>query len=301
MTELTWGILLAAYLFVGGLAGGSYVIAAVADLFGKGKYKVLSKSGTYVSLLSIIIGLVLLIVDLGRFDVDPLSPLNAYINFPTSIMSFGTWIITAFMVVSLVTSVLWFFRGNSIIRKIVEIAGIVLGGSTAAYTGLLLSFSRGILFWASPFLPWLFIISGLLTGLVMAWIMVPLISWFAPRFFEDFKDLFDVKTHFARLVSQSQRYTVVLTILELLILIVFVASVPNSSVLTAGRGVGMFFYAYLILGIIIPLAMEYYQGRLNPNVNEIRVLSTSMISFVLILVGGFLLRYVILTAGQISI
>jgi polysulfide reductase chain C len=80
MENLTWGILLAAYLFVGGMAGGAFIIGALADIFGKGKYKVLSKSGVYVSLISIIIGLVLLILDLGRFEVDPLSPLNAYIT-----------------------------------------------------------------------------------------------------------------------------------------------------------------------------------------------------------------------------
>jgi len=73
MEELTWGILLAAYLFVGGMAGGAYIIGALADLTGRKTkgWKILSKSGIYVSLFSIIIGLVLLILDLGRFEVAP--------------------------------------------------------------------------------------------------------------------------------------------------------------------------------------------------------------------------------------
>src|SRR3989339_275467 len=103
---LEWGIFLVGYLFVGGLAGGAYIISAVADLLGKGKYKVLSKSGAYVSLISILVGLVLLVIDLGRFRVDLLTPLNAYLNFPASIMSVGTWIITAFTVVALLTAIL---------------------------------------------------------------------------------------------------------------------------------------------------------------------------------------------------
>ena len=45
MSEMTWGYLMATYLFLGGLAGGSYVVSALADLFKGDDYEVLSKSG----------------------------------------------------------------------------------------------------------------------------------------------------------------------------------------------------------------------------------------------------------------
>ena len=298
MAELSWGILLVAYLFVGGMAGGSYIVAALADLLGKGKYRVLSKSGVYVSLLSIIAGLALLILDLGRFEVDPLTPLNAYVNFPTSIMSVGTWIVTAFIIVSLLTSILWFFQGSDIIRKLLEVAGIVLGGSTAAYTGLLLAFSRGRLFWNTPYLPWLFIISGSLTGLAVSLFVIPIVAKLMPRFFEDFRDLFENKRDYAALIGDGQKYIMALITIELgLVVIELGAGGAYTEFQLAG--LSTVFMVYLIVGLIIPLVIGYYAVRSSSIKNERSVILFSLGSFILILAGGFLLRYIILYTGQI--
>ncbi len=298
MAEISWGIMLAAYLFVGGMAGGAYMVASLADLFGKGKYKVLSKSGTYISLISILVGLVLLVLDLGRFDVDPLGALNAYINFPTSIMSVGTWIVTGFMVVSLITSVLWFFQGSGLVRKILEIAGLVLGCSTAAYTGLLLSFARGRPFWASPYLPVTFIVSGTLTGLVLALLMIPIIAWFMPRFFEDFKELFKNREKFTEILIAGQRYILTLIVVELILVIIELGTGHGGSLLAIGS-LSVPFFAYIVLGLLIPLGIAYYTQRVEYVVKYSVLVPTSLGSFVLVLIGGFLLRYVILFGGQL--
>jgi polysulfide reductase chain C len=293
MTELSWGILLAAYLFIGGLAGGAYMVASLLDILGKRRYQVVSKSGTYLSLVSILVGLVLLIMDLGR----PMGALNAYVHFPTSIMSVGTWIITGFAVVSLLTSILWFFNGNKYIRKILGIVGFILGGSTAAYTGLLLSFARGRPFWLQPFLPWTFIISGTLTGLAMALLMIPIIAWFMPRFFEDFQSLVkDKQRDFSEILVTGQRYFAVLIIIELALILVELGVGHGGSLLALGN-VTLLFYVYLIFGLLVPLGISYLSVRASWKSDG--TLISSIISIVLILVGGFLLRYVILTAGQL--
>jgi len=299
MEELTWGILLAAYLFVGGMAGGAYIIGALADIFGKDREecKVLSKSGVYVSLFSIILGLVFLVLDLGRFEVDPLSPLNAYVNFPTSIMSVGTWIITAFTVVSLMTAILWFFKGNKYIRKLFEIVGLVLGISTAAYTGILLTFARGRPFWNTPFLPSVFVVSGMLTGLAMALFLIPIIAVFMPRFFEDFRELVDSRKDFAQLLIGSQQYLVVLIVIEILLVMIELGTGHGAASLTSGS-LSAPFFTYIILGLIVPLGIAYYSQKVE-NVEYSLLVPANVFSFILILVGGFLLRYVILTAGQI--
>jgi len=299
MAEISWGILLAGYLFLGGMAGGSYIAAALADLLGKGKYKVLSKSGTYVSLVSIIVGLVLLVVDLGRFDVDPLGPLNAYNHFPTSIMSLGTWIITGFIVVSLVTAVLWFFRGSGLLRKLVEIVGLALGFSTAAYTGLLLTFARGRPFWASPILPVTFIISGILTGLATALLLIPIIAWVIPRFFEEFKELVANRRDFAQMLIGSQRYLVTLIVVELVLVVVELGTGHGTAELLSIGTLSIPFLAYVVLGLLIPLGIAYYSQRVEYVGRFSTLVPASLTGFVLVLIGGFLLRYVILFAGQI--
>jgi formate-dependent nitrite reductase membrane component NrfD len=290
--------MLVSYLFVGGMAGGAYVISALADLLGKGKYRVLSKSGAYLSVLSILAGLVLLVVDLGRFNVDLLSPLNAYIHFPTSIMSFGTWTITVFMMVALLTSILWIFNGSTIVRKTLEVVGLVLGGTTAAYTGLLLAFSRGVHFWNTPFLPWLFIVSGSLTGLAMALILIPIVAKLVPSFSIDFKELFDDTRKFTDLLSTSMRYVVILIALELGLAVVELL-VGGIYIDILEAGMIFTFAAYLIIGLVIPLGIAYYIGQ-QKMINEMSMSTMlSMGSFVLILVGGFLLRYVVLITGQL--
>jgi polysulfide reductase chain C len=293
MTELSWGILLAAYLFIGGLAGGAYMVSALLDVLGKRRYQVLSKSGAYLSLVSILVGLVLLILDLGR----PMGALNAYVHFPSSIMTVGTWIITVFTVVSLLTSVLWFFNGNKYIRKLLGVVGFVLGGSTAAYTGLLLSFARGRPLWTQPFLPWTFIISGTLTGLAMALLLIPLIAWFMPRFFEDFQSLVsEEKRDFSEILVTSQKYFAILIIIELALVLVELGVGHGGSLLSLGN-ITILFYVYLILGLLAPLGISYLSIKASWRSDG--TLVSSIVSILLILVGGFLLRYVMLTAGQL--
>jgi len=297
MAEISWGILLAAYIFVGGLAGGAFMIAALADLFGKEKFKELAKAGTYVSIVSIIVGLVFLVLDLGRFKVDPLGILNAFIHFPTSIMSVGTWIISALTVMALLTAVLWIFHGLEIVRKLLGIVGFVLGASTTAYTGLLLAFSRGRPFWASPFLPWTFIISGSLTGLAMSLLLIPLIALVMPRFSTDFKELVDDKQRFADVLVGSQKYVLAMIIVEMGLVLIEIVTGHFGALLTLG-GLSMLFFVYIVFGLILPLGVAYFILKGKYIGKELQV-PISMLSFIFILVGGFLLRYVILTAGQL--
>ena len=301
MSDLVWGPILAGYLFLGGLAGGAFVVGALVDLFKNEDYDVLSKSGTYISLVTIIVGLVLLVFDLKRFQVAPLVILGAYKRFPDSIMSVGTWIITVFTVVSLLTTFLWLFNGNKLIRKLLDIIGIILGLSTAAYTGLLLSFSRGSPFWSSPFLSWTFIISGILTGLAVSLFLIPIIAIFMPRAFKDFLMVFEQKSTLSNMLYRSQRYVTILILIELALVLIDVFTGHGAGILLTGS-ISIAFYTYLLLGLIIPLGISYYLVKqFSPlaRANDGSILLFSMSGYALILLGGFLLRYVILIGGQL--
>jgi len=299
VSELVWGPIMAGYLFFGGLAGGAYVVSALADLFKGEDYEAMSKSGTYVSFCSILVGLVLLVLDLKRFQVAPLGILNAYRRFPDSILTVGTWTITGFTAVSLVTSVLWLFKGNALARKIVEVVGILLGLTTTAYTGLLLAFARGATFWASPLLPWTFVVSGTLTGLSVSLFMIPVFAVFMPRL-KPFLELYNEKSRFAGMVGQSQKYVAVLLVIELvLVLIELATGQGHVEVLLTGSILSLIFYAYLMIGLVAPLGISFYTTRMMPTTKDDSLILFSMGQYVLILTGGLLLRYVILTAGQI--
>src|SRR6266478_4162796 len=61
-----WQWLVILYFFFGGLAGGSYLIAVLADFFGDASDRVLARLGYYVAMPAVGIGGLLLIGDLTR-------------------------------------------------------------------------------------------------------------------------------------------------------------------------------------------------------------------------------------------
>ncbi len=298
MSELTWGPILAGYLFLGGLAGGAYMVGALTDLFKKEKYAVLSKSGILASFVSIVLGLVLLVFDLKRFEVAPLVILNAYRRFPGSIMAVGTWIITGFTLVSLVTVVLWYLDGHGLVRKIVEVIGVILGLATAAYTGILLSFARGVPFWNSGFLPWLFVLSGLLTGLAISVLLIPRAAVFMPKAFGDFKSTWNATPEYLELIGYSDDLGIPMIFIETAVMLLYLVTTPSTGILWSGSGISLYFYAYLLLALLMPLALTYYNQKLTTAGRHKTVIYLTLLTTVLVLVGGFLLRYVVLIGGQ---
>lgn len=185
------------------------------------------------------------------------------------------------------------------VRKILGVIGIILGLSTAAYTGLLLSFSRGSPFWSTPFLPWTFVISGMLTGLAVSLFMIPIIAIFMPRAFKDFLALFEQRSKFSEMLGRLQRYVTVFILIELVLVIIEIITGHQTGILLTGSGISLAFYAYLLLGLIVPLGISYYIEKLKSGVNDRTIIMFSMSGYGLMLIGGFLLRYVILTAGQL--
>lgn len=299
MSELTWDILMVIYLFLGGLAGGSYIISALVDLFKGEKYKVLSKSAALTSVVAIIASIVVLLLEIKRFKVQPLVFLFAYVRFPYSMVSVGTWILTALLVVSVVSVLLGYLDGNVLLRKIMAVVGFILGLSTAAYTGILLSFARGGAFWFSGFLPWLFILSGVLTGLAFSMLMIPVAAWVMPKAFGDFKALWDSTTDFVHMIEYTDKYAQVLIGLETIVMLLYFITAPSNSIIWSGSWISLVFYAYVILGLLIPLAISYYVSKLASKGSHTMSIYLTLFASALALFGGVLLRYVVLIAGQL--
>jgi protein NrfD len=60
-----WQWWIIGYFFIGGIAGGSYFIAALLDLFGAPRDRPVARLGYYVALVGIVASAALLTVDLG--------------------------------------------------------------------------------------------------------------------------------------------------------------------------------------------------------------------------------------------
>ncbi len=137
-----WGWLIASYFFLGGLAGAAQVVATVADLFGGPSQRPVVRTGRYLALAGTLISPVLLILDLH-------TPTRWYnmlrIARPTSPMSIGSWVLSAFGFSSSIAAATHFWRNrtqSNELAKVDRIAGIlgaVSGAAMSTYTATLLS------------------------------------------------------------------------------------------------------------------------------------------------------------------
>lgn len=163
-----YGQLISAYFFIGGLAGGSQILAALADLFGDEKSRSIVRNGRYLALFGSAASPILLIADLET----PRRWYNMLRIFrPTSAMSIGSWTLAAFGTLSGMTAVaqaLEDLTGLRVFRRVGRWFGLpagVLGAPVSIYTGVLIG-STSNPFWAaaSKSLPALFGTSAMTTA-----------------------------------------------------------------------------------------------------------------------------------------
>jgi len=169
-----WKWLVIGYFYLGGISGGSAVIAAVARLFGGKSGAHVVRIARYVSFLSLVPCPVLLILDLGR-PARFWHMLRAF--RPSSPMSMGTWGLTAFGLVSVVATGLQLMDDLSLRRghrpgaarrvagDVLGLLGALSGFFVAGYTGVLLA-ATAVPLWSkrSALLGPLFLTSAMTSG-----------------------------------------------------------------------------------------------------------------------------------------
>jgi len=158
--QTEWRWLIAIYLFLGGVGGGAYSIAAINSFLGEA-LEPSTIVGLWISFPALMIGSLCLLGDLGQ----PTKAVLAGMKPGTSWIARGFWIISIFMIVAMVHTWLALFGNASEgLLKIIAVIGIVFAVSTMAYTGILLGTSKGISFWRSGAVPVVFVISATVTG-----------------------------------------------------------------------------------------------------------------------------------------
>lgn len=121
------------YFFTGGLAGASSVLATAADLAGR---PALAKNARRASMVGLLPSPVLLIVDLGR----PKRFYNMLRVFkPTSPMSIGSWLLTAYSPAAGGAFVLAELGVLPRLQRTLGLAAALLGPAVATYTAVLVA------------------------------------------------------------------------------------------------------------------------------------------------------------------
>ena len=297
------------YLFLGGMAGGTLIVAALADLLGgrDERYQALSRIAAYITLPIITVGLLVLTFHLGKPERGMLFPL--YMSNFRSWLTIGGWIIAVFFPLNVAYAALWYFRMQRSYRLIVAALSIPAGVLMALYTGFLLSGSWSVPggFWFTPlwdtrYIPVLFLISGLSTALAAC----GLIGLAA-----DHLKLPGVGGRELRGASETagvlSLFDTLVIVLEAgwiyIMLAAFAAGTAGQKlvyeILTAGYLSMWFWWGFIALALALPFLASLVEVYL---VRVLRVHADWLlyVKFLMVLVGGLLLRYVIVWGGDIK-
>jgi len=294
VSGVPWGLPIAGYLYLGGLAGGALMLAFVLDYYdrGTGRYYPVAKTAAYIAPVALALGMVLLVYDLARpiYGNNLFHVLNAFKNVGSSIMAVGTWIISVTLVLGLVNALFYFGNASRPLRLAVSLASAIGGFATAVYTGLLLAAARAYPSWYNPWLAWLFTASGVSTGIEASIICTRILGSATPSYV--LPEFSKIRGEWASIAGEIHKYHNYVILGEL---VIFIAYLIHGAVLTPVAVAGVFYgpalpaiIAYLGLALAVPLAT--WKMEVSP-----AVLYTVA---VLVLIGAFGLRYAVLVGPQ---
>ncbi len=302
-----WPLLIDIYFFLVGLAGGAFMAAGVADIFGSKRDRVVTRIGAYLALLTLLPGPLFLIVDLGmpsRFLHMLMVPkatttigmsaitIGPFHIKPYSPMNLGAWALLGLGVCAFIVALSLYLEDSGRARDLgpargaFGAIGVLLGFFVAGYPGQLLA-ATAQPFWtnARP-MGALFIAVGASTGMATIALILSL------RGAEVSGSLAKVR----------RAYTISVAIQALALIAVFMAvargpawSASRSAMLTSGSYSLVFWIGAVAIGLLVPLILEvrdgFFQGYRHGR-------GQVVLASLLILIGGFLTKYLVFAVGQ---
>jgi polysulfide reductase chain C len=280
-TQTAWGWLVITYLFLAGIGAGAYVTSWwVAK---RGVHGALSLVGRYLAAPVVAVGTLLLVFDLGAGS-HSLRIFYLYTH-PSSIMSLGTWALTIFLVLSVVDG-----YGPLIgIRRMGWFGDLtaLFAAFVAIYTGLLLGVVKVIPFWHNALLPVLFLLSACSTGIAVTILGALTVE---RRVGGDAETLMGL--HRAVIVAEG---------VVLALFLFFAASGSSAAHFSFSRMVDgseavAFWLGLVAAGLIVPFVYSLL-GRTSSLARLLHSPGGVVAESVLVLAGGFFLRYLVVSAG----
>jgi formate-dependent nitrite reductase membrane component NrfD len=272
-----WKWLIISYFFLGGLSGGSYVVATAAELFGHQDDRDTVRIGRYLALLAIVPCPLLLILDLGR----PERFLNMFrVLKLRSPMSVGTWGLAAYGGFSTLSAAAETGLVRQAPRRLLGVLGAGFGFFVGGYTGVLLG-ATAVPIWAknARLLGPLFLSSAV----AVACAAISLVLALMPG-------------RRGGALARLRRAETAASLCELgLVAAIHLNSGSIGRPLAEGRLGRLHLGGSVGLGILVPLALHALGSMLGLPHRLVAVVAS-----VASLVGGFMLKYAVVMAGHAS-
>jgi len=269
--ELAYDWMIAAYFFLGGLSAGSFLFS-VATTYWKQEFRPLGKASAILAPVILAVGMLILLFDLGQ-------PMRAWRLFtsmnPTSALSWAVWFLNIFAVLSVLYA--WGLVKNTPdkARKFAYM-GVPFAILVASYTGILLSQAPGRPLWHSAMTPVGFLNGALASGVALGLLLSR-------------GRMGTAQAGVGKLLGYLILLELGLILVELFVLF---NGGGEDSAAAASLVTGS--YAIPFLGIVVVL------GTLIPAALLLRSKAPAvhMVASVLILIGVFTMRYVVVVGGQ---
>lgn len=316
MYDVHWGLPVIGYLFLAGVGGGALTVSATTLLRANGTSREefnIARFGAFLAPLPLIIGTGMIIFELGTFEAALATGnyallfkwINLFLTINLSPMSIGSWVLAFCILASLAYAMTFLGKGAGLNddwadkRRLLAWFGVPLGLAVAMYTAIMLGATPARPLWNTPMLVFLFLFSSLSTGVAGILLL---------------KAIFGGKAETAEGAQSSYRLAAsdtVLIGLELVAVVLFVLfahlTVGNMAhaiavILPGGAFAPLFWGGVVVIGLLLPAAVELFyviptlRGTATfamPRGLEIAVCAA-------ILLGGFILRYVVVVAGQVT-
>lgn len=312
MHELTWGMPVIIYLFAAGLGAGALTTSASMLLRGGPpcKYYDIARYGAIIAPITVAFGSALLVFETGSFQAgDWFRFLNLYKVINLSPMSIGTWLLTVFLIISVVYAATFLdfvpmadeLRHKA--RRFCAWTGIPLGIGVAVYTGVLLGAMPARPFWNSPILAMLFFLSALSTGMAS----INLLRAINCRVDLGSKEG-ESYNEGGYILAATDTIMIGLELLTIFLFLMYAHLTIGHTkeavqiIMPGGELSGMFWFWVVTIGLLVPAALELFMmfphmlGKLGYTCHR----RMDIIVSIAVLIGGFMLRYVVVVAGQVT-
>ncbi len=282
-----WAWSIVWYFFLGGIAGGAYFLAAIADYFGGPRERQMAKVGYYVAVPLVVMCSAILILDLGT----PTRFLNMLRVFKWgSPMSVGAWGLAVFGAFATASAVLASYERGSMpvvnlpeaarvrLRQVLGLVGSIFGFFLASYTGVLLASTAVPMWTQGRLLGALFLASGASTGIAA----IAIIAWLRGM-------------ELGPVWGKIHRFDLFAIVWEAILLVVLLVSLgAAASPIVSGRFATVFWVGLVVVGLVVPFVLQL---RAKGGRHGERASFAVALPAILVLIGGFVLRYVVIMGG----
>lgn len=279
-----FGLFIAIYFYLTGLSAGSFILSTLAYGFGIKQYRPLGRIGVVMATGLLIAAPIFLLFHIGV-------PFRAwhlfvYLNFESPI-TWGSFLLVLYPINCIIYGY-FMFKEELKLTRIFGLIGIPLAISVHGYTGFILAFGKARALWNTALMPLLFLVSAIVSGIALM-ILVCIIK---DRFFSPEKKInVGLIMSLGKILAWTIIFDLFLVGCDLIVLSISHSDAQAAArLLMGGEFSLMFLVVENLLGKIIPFLLL--------TIPRFRTLATVTIASILIVIGIFFMRYVVVLGGE---